>query len=223
MTVASNIWQGARVTRWWHVRHAPVPNPSGRIYGQADLEADVSNAAAIAALASQLPRDAAWVVSPLVRTHQTAQAIFDAANGPLPVDVDEDLIEQSFGDWQGRPFGEVNGGPGGGHPFWIVPADRRAPNGESFEDLALRVGQALDRLTARHSGRDIVAVTHGGTIRAALGLALGLPTETALRFAVDNLSLTRIDHIEFGSSKPAWRVIGINLLLPLKRQDPVAQ
>ena len=222
MTVTSNVWRGARITRWWHVRHAPVPNPSGRIYGQADLNADVSDRAAFAALAERLPRDAAWVVSPLVRTHQTAQAIFDAADGPQAMDIDEDLAEQSFGDWQGRPFGEVNGGPGGGHPFWIIPAACRAPNGESFDDLADRVGRALERLTARHSGKDIVAVTHGGTIRAALGLALNLPTETALRFAIDNLSLTRIDHVDFGTSRSAWRVVSINLLLPLKSQDPVA-
>ena len=33
----------------------------------------------------------------------------------------------------------------------------------------------IERLNEKHRGRDIVAVTHGGTIRAALGLALGIP------------------------------------------------
>ena len=28
-------------TRWWHVRHAPVPD-GGRIYGQRDLDCDCS-------------------------------------------------------------------------------------------------------------------------------------------------------------------------------------
>ena len=28
------------VTRWWWVRHAPVPNPEARCYGQLDKEAD---------------------------------------------------------------------------------------------------------------------------------------------------------------------------------------
>ena len=31
------------VTRWWWVRHAPVPNPEGRCYGQFDKDCDVSN------------------------------------------------------------------------------------------------------------------------------------------------------------------------------------
>jgi hypothetical protein len=31
------------VTRWWWVRHAPVPNPERRCYGQSDMDCDVSN------------------------------------------------------------------------------------------------------------------------------------------------------------------------------------
>jgi alpha-ribazole phosphatase len=31
-----------------------------------------------------------------------------------------------------------------------------------------------------HAGRDVIAVAHGGTIRAALGLALGLDPEASL-------------------------------------------
>ena len=31
------------VTRWWWVRHAPVPNPERRCYGQSDKDCDVSN------------------------------------------------------------------------------------------------------------------------------------------------------------------------------------
>ena len=33
------------VTRWWWVRHAPVPNPEARCYGQSDKDCDVSNRA----------------------------------------------------------------------------------------------------------------------------------------------------------------------------------
>ena len=33
------------ITRWWWVRHAPVPNPEGRCYGQTDKDCDVSNEA----------------------------------------------------------------------------------------------------------------------------------------------------------------------------------
>ena len=29
-------------TRWWWIRHAPVPNPDHRLYGQSDVEAIIS-------------------------------------------------------------------------------------------------------------------------------------------------------------------------------------
>jgi broad specificity phosphatase PhoE len=61
-----------------------------------------------------------------------------------------------------------------------------------------------------------VAVAHGGTIRAALALALGLDAERSLSFVIDNCSLTRIDHIgasassEDIASPASWRVVTVN-------------
>jgi len=48
-------------------------------------------------------------------------------------------------------------------------------------------------------------VVHSGTVRAALAIALDLSAEAALRFAIDPLSLTRIDKVAGG-----WRVVGVN-------------
>ena len=49
----------------------------------------------------------------------------------------------------------------------------------------------IERLNVEHRGRDIVAVTHGGTIKVALALALGLDPQAALSFLVENCSITR--------------------------------
>jgi broad specificity phosphatase PhoE len=70
------------------------------------------------------------------------------------------------------------------------------------------VTRTIERLNERFAGRDIIAVTHGGTIRAAIALALDLPPESALAFAVDNLSVTRLDHFpsDAGGRGHAWRV-----------------
>ena len=77
-----------REVRWWWVRHAPVINPSGNIYGQLDRKADLSNGAAFAALAQRLPRGAEWCVTPLSRTQDTAaRLIADAPAGPTPGDI----------------------------------------------------------------------------------------------------------------------------------------
>lgn len=199
-------------TRWWWIRHAPVDNPDDRFYGQLDLPADLSDRSAIEALGRRLPKDALWLVTPLRRTRETAAALMrDAGTGPARPEVEPALMEQNFGDWQGRTRAEVWAAIGPGHPFWQDPAGSRPPNGESFLDLAARVTTAVERWSAAHRGRDIVAVAHGGTVRAALAMALGLSGEKALAFAVDPLSLTRLDVVIGADGPPAWRVGGVNL------------
>jgi broad specificity phosphatase PhoE len=74
-----------------------------------------------------------------------------------------------------------------------------------------RVAAAVARITREHAGRNIVAVAHGGSIRAAVALALGLEPEAALALSIDNLSLTRLDHIDGPGNGHGWRVGSVNL------------
>ena len=199
------------VTRCWWVRHAPVTADGGRVYGQSDIDCDTSDDAAFRGLAAILPRDAVWVASQLRRTHQTAAAIRAAGlSAPEPL-IEPDLAEQHLGDWQGRDRAEVFAENSDWRGFWIAPAHNAPPGGESFADLMGRVVPAVDRLVAAHGGRDLVLVAHGGTIRAAIAQALGLPPEGAMAFVVDNLSVTQIDHIAHpAGGDHAWRVGTIN-------------
>jgi len=201
------------VTRWWFVRHAPVIGVNGRIYGQDDLEADCVDEAQFKRLAGTLPHDAVWLVSHLRRTHQTASAIFAARVAetvPAPI-ITSELAEQHFGDWQGLTYAELEARRDGAyHRFWHAPASERPPGGESFEDVVARVAATINRLTAEHGGRDIVAVVHGGTIRAALSVALGIEPERALGFAIDTCSITRMDHFEGATEGAAWRIVAVN-------------
>jgi alpha-ribazole phosphatase len=199
-------------TRWWWVRHAPVRSTGGRIYGNSDPLADVNDPPTYAGLARFLPKDALLVTSNLQRTHQTANAIREAGLELPDPHIEEDLAEQSFGDWQGRKREEVYAELPAKHMFWLTPAHNKAPGGESFVDLISRTTAVIDRLTKLHEGRDIVAVTHGGTIRAAIGHALGLDPETALACQVDNCSVTRIDRFGPTESHPdgAWAIFHIN-------------
>ena len=202
-------------TRWFWVRHAPVPD-GGNIYGQADLDCDCSDAEIFAALARELPGDAVWIISHLGRTRQTADAIMAAralgAAAVLPVDLTAvpELAEQHLGDWQGLNRKAFFAGRGVRHHSWFGPASERAPNGESFDDVVARVSTAVQRLTVQFAGRDIVAVAHGGSIRAALALALGLDAEGALSFIIENCSITRIDHIAGVELRHGWRVAAVN-------------
>ena len=93
--------------------------------------------------------------------------------------------------------------------FWYAAADERAPNGESFVDLVTRVGGAIERMTQAHQGGDIVAVAHGGTIRAAIAIALGLPPRGGFAFMIDNCSLTRLRPLSKQNAS-GWRVTTVN-------------
>ena len=74
-------------------------------------------------------------------------------------------------------------------------------------EVLVRVGATLDALVAEHAGQDVVIVSHGGAIRAAVAHALRLDADQALHLSVQNLSLTRLDRVPEG-----WRVGCVNEL-----------
>jgi broad specificity phosphatase PhoE len=202
-------------TRWWWVRHAPVPNPEARCYGQSDVECDTTNATAFGNLASRLPKEAVWMATPLSRTQRTMRAIHQARGTmPEPLHLEPRLAEQHFGDWQGRTYAELGAyghGTTAAHRFWLAPAHSVPPGGESFVAVMERVHAAVEALSQRYAGRDIVCVAHGGSIRAALALSLGLTPEAALAVSIDTLSLTRLDLIDSATAGHGWRVSSVNL------------
>ena len=201
-------------THWWWVRHAPVVEQVGRLYGQTDLACDTSNTTVLEALAALLPKGALWVVSHLRRTADTARAI--AANGmdAAPPTVEPDLAEQHFGAWQGLTWDEIRAAHEEAHgEFWKNPGGNAPPGGESMAQVISRASAAIERVTAANGGRDIVAVAHAGSIRAALALALDLDPWKGLAVQIDNLSLTRLEHVperlDMGHAN-AWRVVTVN-------------
>ncbi|MBN9041354.1 MAG: histidine phosphatase family protein [Rhizobiales bacterium 62-47] len=210
-TAQHTVPNGAVATRWWWVRHAPVREDGGCIYGQTDIGCDCSDRAVFDAVARILPHNAKWFASNLKRTHQTANALWQAGY-PKPATMPHEpaFAEQHLGEWQGlnraaffasRPI-EVGS-------YWFAPIDDPAPGGESFMDLYTRVKGAIDRINLAHAGEDVVVVAHGGTIKAALGVALGNQPERGLAFTIDNVSVTRLDHLA-SPDHSGWRIPMVN-------------
>ncbi len=195
-------------TRWTLVRHAPVKAPPGVVLGRLDVAADLAAAPDLPLLAACLPQDAVRLTSPLARAHATAQALI-----PTGAELIEEprLIEQDFGDWQGMTHDEIAAyDPAGATRFWQSPMRNAPPGGEPFTQVIERVAQALTDISARFSGRDIVAVAHDGSIRAALCVALNMPPESAQGFRLDYRSLTRLDQLAPVVGGAAWRIAGVN-------------
>jgi len=201
-------------TRFWWIRHAPVPELSDRIYGNTDPDCDTRDCVSFEALAPRLPSDATWVVSHLRRTSQTAAALGRAGCSLPALVVDSDLGEQDFGEFHGLLHSENTArrkDPFVG--FWDLPPYERAAGGESLCDVLERVERSIERLVDAHRGRDLVCVSHGGPIRCALAIALGIDVSQAIVFSLPNLSLTRIECLPVAMpGAPRWRVRGVGEL-----------
>ena len=196
---------------YWNIVVGPIERPS-RINCEmlANAPAMICNRTIECVWSGTLPEAAVWVSSPLGRAVQTAATM----NGDARPILEAALAEQDFGAWQGKTWDEIKARQRAVHDaFWRDPTGTAPPGGESFAQVIARVSGAVERLTAAHEGADIVAVAHGGTIRGALAMALGLEPLRAMSLVVDFLSLTRIDHLAGGVLRGKggnWRVLGVN-------------
>jgi alpha-ribazole phosphatase len=200
-------------TRFWMIRHAIVEENARRlIYGTMDVELCPHSLEAqrpmYAALARRLPRPAVWLASPLSRTQRTAEAIFRAGYLEQELTIEPGLSELEFGAWQGLAHAALPERltlPA--HAFWPLSGEERPPGGESMADGIIRLGSVMERLAKTYAGQDVVAVSHGGAIRAAIAHALRIGADNALHLSIENLSLTRLDRTPRG-----WRVACVNEL-----------
>src|SRR6202035_932236 len=181
--------------RLWLIRHAPVAGSRGVIH-DSDAAADTSDDVAFAALRAKLPAEATQFARPSLRTLQTAPAL-----GLRPT-AERNFREQNFGDWTGRRHDDLARELGAAyHDFWRAAGGRKPAGRGSFVEQVFRGRRRLARLQAG----DVVLVVHSGTVRAALAIALEIAPERSRRFAIDPLSLTRIDRLTNG-----WRVVCVN-------------
>lgn len=172
------------MTRLWLVRHGPTH--ARRLVGHVDLPADLSDTARLRRLSDALP-DAAVVSSDLRRAAATADAI---AYGRPRLPSEAGLREFDYGDWDDRPFDEIDCPEL--RAYLDDPGARRAPGGESWDDVDARVEATLARLTAA-APADLIVVAHMGVILTRWARATGLAPFRALAQGIAPLSLTRID------------------------------
>ena len=124
------------VTRWWWVRHAPVPNPEARCYGQSDKDCDVSNQALFEHQARLLPKGAVWYASNLLRARKTAEHLGKAGAELDKLNIDPDLAEQHFGEWQGLTYVEIAEKRANNHLFWLARRSTGRPAAKASSTCA---------------------------------------------------------------------------------------
>jgi len=154
-----------------------------------------------AAMASQLPKQWHWLVSPLHRCLATAEQLISHGAECAEQTSDKRLVEQSYGRWHGQDIATVwdkDLAAGPKHNWHFLHPDHTPPEGESFYQLTQRITPVLTELSA--TGQDYVVITHGMVIKAMVGAALGLTPDRAMAFEVAPLSMTGLSRLYQGAS-----------------------
>jgi alpha-ribazole phosphatase len=169
------------------VRHAKVAL-DGICYGQSDVPTIADAKTASEALIEQVSRRGCGVsrvwASPWRRTREPAALV--AAHFGVPLSVDARLSELAFGQWEGRPYAELEREPA--FAAWMQNWREAAPpEGERLADLIARVRAWCRDVQARNES--VLAVTHAGVIRALRADARGVEYERAMAEPVAHLAL----------------------------------
>lgn len=171
------------------VRHGRTPaNALGLLQGRLDQSLDEVGREQARRVASYLLDRfgplAAVISSPLARACETAAAITD------DFVIDERWIELSYGEYEGRPHGEV---PAEVWQRWRADPEYVPAGGESLLALDRRVRGACADLEQLARSGPVVVVSHVSPMKSAVAWALGADLSISWRSHLSQAAICRIE------------------------------
>jgi broad specificity phosphatase PhoE len=177
----------------YYVRHGETDfNLQGRLQGRRDTLLNAHGrrqAAECGAVLHDLfardhrdPQELKYVSSQLKRARETMEVLRAALGlAPLDYEIDARLTEIAYGEWEGLTLPEIEARNTGvltqrERDKW----DFAPPGGESYQQLAARIGDWYRSLTS-----DVVVAAHGGGVRALMALFEILPEEQATHAQIE--------------------------------------
>lgn len=133
------------------------------------------------------------LVSPQSRARETAEL---AGVGAL-AQVDDDLVEWDYGEYEGKTDAEVRAT----QPEWDL-FRHGAPEGEAPGQVAARVDRVLARVSAL--GGVVLLVGHGKTLRALAARWLGCDVGLGSGLAMDPAAISVLEHEVAGPLLRLW-------------------
>lgn len=121
----------------------------------------------------------AIVASPLLRARTTAEIVGSILG--LALDIEDDLRECDFGDWEGHTFAELQAKWPAELSAWLASTSVPPPAGESLDAVGARVRRVRDRVVRHHPGRTVLVVSHVTPIKELVRLALDAPPAAVFR------------------------------------------
>ncbi len=180
MTVLNELWLARHGETAW--------SRSGRHTGRTDVPLTAEGERQAVALGERLRgiHFALVLASPLQRARRTAEL----AGVGAALQLDEDLMEVDYGDYEGRTTGEIRRM----RPDWDLWRDG-CPGGETIAQAAARAERVLAR--ARAADGPVLLVGHGHLTRTLASRALTLGPEHGRHLALDpaGLSIVGREHV----------------------------
>lgn len=177
------------------VRHGSVVGAeTQRFIGHVDVPLSPMGEVEMERLAARLAGVALAAVyaSDLSRSRRSAEIV--ARPHGLTPRIVPDLREMAMGRWEGLTADEIHAREPDAFRDWMARVEEFPfPEGESLFDLLARVWPAFERIVGAHAGDRVAVVAHGGTNRAILCRALGLPLGRLLAFGQDYAALSLLE------------------------------
>ena len=118
---------------------------------------------------AKLVPPSAIISSPIARTRETAQVIADQLG--LRVNIEDDIAEIAFGEWDGHTNQEVSARWPEQYNAWRGDVQIAPPGGESLEEFDVRVQRGRARILEQYEGQTVVVVSHVMPIRGFIKAA----------------------------------------------------
>lgn len=190
----------ATLNELWLTRHGETEwSRTLRHTGRTDLPLTAHGEAQARALGARLDGRAFALVlaSPLQRARRTAEL---AGYGDV-LELDADLVEVDYGDYEGRTTADVHRA----RPDWDLWRDG-CPGGETIAQAAERAARVLAR--ARAADGPVLLVGHGHLTRTLATRALALDADRGRHLALDPATLSIVGSEHAAPALRLWNDAG---------------
>ena len=192
------------MTKLYLVRHGETKwNKVSKIQGRTDIELSAEGIKQAHLLAKRLAdEDINFVYSSSLKR---ALITAEIATGHRRCGIikSEKYGEIGLGPWEGMTINEIQ--EKYSEHFRVYredPANFKLPGAETFMDLTERTYNAIMEIVSKHNGRNILVVSHGTAIKAAIIKILGIDIINYTKFRIDNASISIIGFPEDAPEKP---------------------
>lgn len=193
------------------IRHGKVAGPAA-LYGRTNIplsedgQDDLHNTLTFIHAQNAITH---LIASPLLRCATVAQNFSESY--ALPLSIQPDFREMDFGRWDGIAFDKLGDDWQALEKFWESPATAQAPDGETLEAFAQRVGKAWQQVQETSQAEHLAIICHGGVIRIIIAHLLQMDWCNPALFKqlhIDYASHTRIEIGSYENALPVVRWIG---------------